>query len=270
MFIKKTLLLLLTIGLLTLEAAFSQGSISLPEEHSIADHVPHYATKETTFERVISIGKNCLTKAQINLYFDPRHLEWPTKSGKSDIFDWAAIPNYQLLTSALTHRLEGFYEREDFYMIANNIYGLTNKRNGVRWVHTLKKYEDQIPKDKIDDGEFLLSVFHEHFEEEYSKAMKLKDRFLRAEHKKTLYIISHAPGISLEQLLQLRDALLIARNQNKQFAILYVSKNQGTADFENIFMREAKNVSEDTKLTLDPDCWRAIFSEFNFTDDIWE
>lgn len=41
---------------------------------------------DTVFDRVIGLGRNCLTKAKINLFFNDAGKRWhETKSGKADL-----------------------------------------------------------------------------------------------------------------------------------------------------------------------------------------
>ena len=83
--------------LLIVDALLDAAPISPPSAS-----VDGYANLDTVFERVIGLGRNCLTKAQINLFFNGAGKRWhETKSGKADLFDWMVIPDYDLFAQAL-------------------------------------------------------------------------------------------------------------------------------------------------------------------------
>lgn len=237
--------------------------------------VSAYATLDTIYERVIGLGRNCLTKAQINLYFD-RLIEdqskWEkVKPGQADIFDWMEITNYDLFAQALSNKLENFFEKDDFAVTEPSHYELRNLRYEMRWVYILSKYLKEIAEDKKNDPESLLETFLCHYEDEKTKINYLKEKFIRAKAKKTLYIISCVPMPSLETLIKVRDGLTIIRDEDKQFSLLVVSNDndQETQNFENIIIRKASNVNASWKVEPDPLCWESIFSELKFSADIW-
>ena len=94
-------------------------------------------------------------------------------------------------------------------------------------------------------------------------------RFINAKSKKTLYVISYSPILPHETLINIRNALIDIRDGDTQFALLFVSENQGQENFENIIMREASNVNSGWEVKPDPVRWGEILSEFKFTPDIW-
>ena len=246
-------------------AAIAEISPEVAERASSTE----YATLDTVFERVIGLGRNCLTKGQINLFFNPQNSQFQTKSGKADLFDWMEIFDYDLFLKALSNKFENFFKKEDFAINGSSHYELRDLKHGIRWVHILEKYLESTPKEHKCDPEYLLSVFYENFDQEKAKIDYLVPRFINAKSKKTLYVISYSPILPHETLINIRNALIDIRDGDTQFALLFVSENQGQENFENIIMREASNVNSGWEVKPDPVRWGEILSEFKFTPDIW-
>lgn len=248
----------------------SSGNTPLPDSKALST-VKGYADLDTPFERVIGLGKNCLTKAQINLLFNPSSYHFTTKKGQADLFDWLSIENYDLFSRALENKLKHFFERDDFIITNNSHYNLIDKECGIRWVHLLAGYLTQnVAPELREDPNFLLNLFRVNYEKEKEKIDHLKTKFLKAKDKKTLYIISRNPPLPKESIIKVRDALAVVRDGNQDFILLLVTQNPGYSDFENIIIREAKNVMPHSHVEPNVSYWAEVFKGMKFTPDIWD
>lgn len=241
----------------------------IPKE--ITSHA--YATQDTIFERVITLGHICTTKSQVNVYFNPGPDSRQTKKGHGDLFDWMFIYDYGRLADALSSNLEDIFERNDFIktrFIENK--AVFNQKYNMQWNHLFDKrmcaYSEHSTRNW---NEYVsLEYFHEHFEEVKSKIEYLRERFISAKTQKTLYIISHPQnGPNLETLIQVRDALTHIREGNRNFCLLFVPNIQTYDGAENIIIRPAKKLREGWD-GGNPARWREILGEFHFIPNIWE
>jgi len=231
-----------------------------------------YANLDTVFERVITLGDDCATKKQINEYFSP-HIHWRnTKTGHSDLFDWMIINDYNLLADALSLHLIDFFERQDFVDGKDNRWKmLINKKYNMCWNHLFdKEYEGYWVVDQL--GNLLEEGIDMVFPMIKEKINHLKNKFIQAKEKNTLYVLNEKySSVTKETLYHLRDSLVCIREGNRDFSILFVTKEKSFDDFENIFVRE----SVKTITTWGPwdggdnERWRTILGELKFTSEIW-
>ncbi len=238
---------------------------------SIAETQDCYGTLDTVYERVIGLGKNCLTKAQINLFFNPQGDHFSTKPGQADLLDWVSIEDYSLLIESLEKGFDNFFQKESFKVTIPSHFHLTDTNCGVRWVHLLSNYIQSVPENSKNDPNFLLQTFQEKaYDQEKSKIDYLKKKFINAKNKNTIYILSKEPALPWETVLKLRNALTILREGNKNFMMLLVSQQKIYDDFENIIVRHTSNVNETYLVEPDQAAWSSIFKEFKFSPTLWQ
>ena len=106
-------------------------------------------------ERVISIGLNCSTKGHINAFFKKTTVDANISlQGRSDLFDWVQIHDYDKLCEVFNNKFDLFFERED--MRLNKPSELFNNKNKIRYPHLFHSHFDGITSktDKVDD-EFI-------------------------------------------------------------------------------------------------------------------
>ena len=233
-----------------------------------------YATLDTVYGRVITLGSFCLTKGQINAYFEPTSPWMKTKKGHADLFDWLWIPDYRKFAQALENHLEDFFERKDFDIIIStqtpNIE-IGNRKYEMFWNHLFETYTGTYNERNRTIDKLTEEILDREFPSIYEKINYLKKKFIGAKQHSTLYIITGKIGgveLDLDTLLQVRNALTTIRDGNKHFCLLYVSENPLCENTENIIVRTAKSLGPRWN-QADPVRWREILDEFKFTPDIW-
>ena len=237
---------------------------------------------DTVFERVIGIGSNCLTKSQINGYFAPGFPSRKTKSGHADLFDWMRICDYYSFAAALHNGLTDFFELENFTIhyetcgsaeVANHKSMLWNHKNNMIWRHLFDSAAGKALWSAKRDGELTPAKLEEIFPQIKTKLNHLKEKFISAKDKKTLYVISHyevdgeAPP-DLNALKEVRDALAAIRGGDSRFTLLFLPHEQKFDGVENIIVREAKNLKSGWN-GGDSARWKEILDAFRFSADIW-
>jgi hypothetical protein len=209
----------------------------------------HNYTISHSVEKIISLGNWCSTKANINLLLNPDK-DWKnTLEGNADIFDWMCMGDYEYLIQALNNNLQDIFCKEDLVVLDNVvteegqavlINAIYNLKYKMIWPHLFDKLSDFSLGDdinKINDSETMKKI--------YSKFEYLSKKFISAKDKTVLYIITfddhiHIPQIirpvkpSKETIISLRDALTKIRNNNTNFILLFISKNQPFYVMENI------------------------------------
>ncbi len=90
---------------------------------------------DLTFERVISLGQKCLSKKQINEYFNPGENPLKSKSGKGDIFDWTIINDYTLLAECIENEFLGFFDKENLELKNYQAGDILNTRYNINIGH---------------------------------------------------------------------------------------------------------------------------------------
>ena len=246
-------------------AAIAEISPEVAERASSTE----YATLDTVFERIITLGSDCLPKGQINKFFVPERKFNDTKKGHGDLFDWMLMENYNLLAEALENNLTDFFEREDLSI--TTFYPVSTKYE-MHWLHMFHEANERagwisrMPHDKKSQVDFL----DQEFPKVKEKMNYLRDKFISAKDKKTLYVIHEKKNlIERETLSHLRDSLKSIRQENKDFAILFVTTRERFSSFDNILVRESTKVMPGGWDHGDPVRWREILDEFKFTPDIW-
>lgn len=245
----------------------AEKSVSLASVEEIVEEVssPKYATQDTVFERVITLGSDCAAKKQVNEFFAPQNNFNNTKKGHADLFDWMIMRDYDLLAEALSNNLTDFFEKGDFAIEPH----ITNTKYKMDWIHIFHEANAQLGWVSIVSGD--RSVFFDgEFPNIKQKMNYLRDKFIDAKNKKTLYIISEKYSFpNKETLCHLRNSLILIRQGNKDFAILFVTKKQRFSSFENILVRESTKIMPCGWDGGDNLRWREILNEFKFTPDIW-
>lgn len=214
------------------------------------------------YEKIISLGSACVTKIQINLYFNPGENPKNNKSGDSYPFDWLHINDYDLFADAIN---EDFFKLEDFSTetILTGESAIINTKYNMLWNHV---FDDMNILRKIDD-----TYLKENFHLLKNKINYLTERFHLAKNFKTLYIISDVDydpkqfknKPTFENLIKLRDSLVKYRNNNN-FTLLYIGINTNFESFENIIIW--KNIYPygsifDKTVNVD---WKNILDKFKF------
>ncbi len=237
---------------------------------------------DTPFERVIAIGSNCLTKGQINGYFAPELPPRETKSGHADLFDWMRICDYYSFAAVLSKGLTDYFELEDF-TIHYETYGsphlvdhkamLWNHKNNMIWRHLFDSAAGKALWSAERDGELTPAKLEEILPQIKTKLDHLKEKFITAKDKKTLYIISHyevdgETPPDLNALKEVRDALTAIRGGNTCFTLLFLPQEQKFDGVENIIVCEAKNLKSGWD-GGDSARWKEILDAFRFSADIW-
>ena len=237
---------------------------------------------EITFERVIGIGSNCLTKAQINQYFVPGLPNRETKKGHADLFDWMRVCDYYSFARLLNNGLSDFFEIEDFTShyetygsleVIDHKTMLWNHKHNMIWRHLFDSEESQKLWSAVRDGEMTPEKLKEVFPNLKGKLDYLKKKFIAAKDKKTLYIISHYEmdgenPPDLDAITCVRDALAQIREGDCQFVLLFLPQEKKFDSFENIIVREAKNLKSGWD-GADSVRWKQILDEFKFISGIW-
>ncbi|MEI6628555.1 MAG: hypothetical protein WCN27_04040, partial [Alphaproteobacteria bacterium] len=184
------------------EDILETDKISGKEIFTQVDVVVSSASKENDmiYERVIGIGSNCLTKAQVNQYFAPDLPNRETKKGHADLFDWMRVCDYYSFARSLSNGLSDFFEIEDFTShyetygspdVVDHKTMLWNSKHNMIWRHLFDSEESQKLWSAVRDGEMTPEKLKEVFPNIRGKLDYLKKKFIAAKDKKTLYIISH-------------------------------------------------------------------------------
>ncbi len=237
---------------------------------------------EMIFERVIGIGSNCLTKAQINQYFVPGSPNRETKKGQADLFDWMRVCDYYSFARSLSNGLSDFFEIEDFTShyetygspkVVDHKTMFWNHKHNTIWRHLFDSEESQKLWSAVRDGEMTPEKLKEVFTPIRGKLDYLKKKFIAAKDKKTLYIISHYEmdgenPPDLGAITCVRDALVQIREGDGQFVLLFLPQEKKFDSFENIIVREAKNLKSGWD-GGDSARWKQILDEFKFIPGIW-
>ncbi|MBA4249103.1 MAG: hypothetical protein C0432_00055 [Candidatus Puniceispirillum sp.] len=253
----------------TLEDLTISNSKSLTSDICPCDHLSEYATMDTVFERIIGLGSDCVTKGQINLYFCPTEDWKATKKGHADLLDWLIIKDYSLLADAFLNNLTDFFEHEDFQPeIVCGWKTLINTRYDMHWNHLFNSEHEGYWVKNIE-GEFSKESIDLIFPEIRRKIDYLKDKFLQAKDKLTLYVIHDKYyKFSKDVLLKLCSSITNLRSGNKNFALLLVMKKKTIDNFQNIFIFESNKVAPGWD-GGDSARWKEILDQFKFTLDIW-
>lgn len=226
-----------------------------------------YAKSDIVFERVITLGQNCIPKGHVNAFFNPSQIDSrKTKKGQADLFDWMTIDDYDLFAKTALNKLDDFFEQQDFKIVHTWCELLVNKKYNMGWWHLFHSEFEGLNEDFTNVTEEKLNKV---FPLIKGKINYLKEKFISAKDKKTLYIISTAgSGPCKSTITNIRNALTVARDNNKEFAILFVPQVQTYTSFENIIVRESKQFLQlwhgGNQIR-----WNEILSEFKFSPAIW-
>ena len=179
-----------------------------------------YANLDTVFQRVIGLGNMCMTKKQINQFFNPSASnDTNTKKGHADLFDWVAISDYNLFAQLLSNQLNDFFKSPDDFELTNTLSRWVNvidKKYKMNWPHLLEHGDIWSPE---KHGELTTEKFRTIYPQIKQKLDYLKEKFIQAKDKKTLYVFTVIRQ-DLETLVHLRNSLVEIRNGNKQFILL--------------------------------------------------
>lgn len=230
-----------------------------------------------TVHRVISLGNWCSTKATINLYLNPQQKWSKTPKGQADLFDWMMIGDYDYLAKALHNNLDELFEKNDLIkmdniftptgqiVIANGIY---NTKHKMIWPHLfdgISGFDLNTSRDMLFENNTLQTI--------QSKINYLRDKFISAHDKRTLYVITYddhmdIPEIvrpirpSLDTIVKIRDALRHIR-KNDNFILLFITPKQSTFMLENIIVTNNENTKCFYDDTISEDA-RRIFGSFSY------
>jgi len=233
-----------------------------------------------TINRVISLGNWCSTKATMNLYFNPNEPWSKTKKGHADLFDWMFMCDYNHLANALYNNLDDVFEKNDLIKMDNIIAptgeivvanGIYNAKYKMIWPHLFDWVSGFELKEKFD------TLFEDStMKTIQSKMNYLKDRFISAKDKRTLYIITYDNHInipefirpvrpSFETLVNVRNGLRHIRG-NDHFILLFITPGQSSFVHENIILTNNEDTRFFFNTTISQDS-RRIFESFTFELD---
>ncbi len=239
----------------------------LLEEQTISGG--EYANLDTVFERVITLGQDCVSKGHINAFFNPEQTDARlTKKGHADLFDWMQIQDYNLFAKAIESKLSDFFDRDDLEIKPAYVVTLYNNKYKMRWWHL---FDGAYIKNSFKDISVLTEEkLNDLFPLIKRKIDYLKNKFLEAKYKKTLYVISTPNvGFDLKTILDLRDSIEKSRDNDKNFFILFVPQIKTFESTENILVRTSDQYLQLWHQGSDQLRWNEILSEFKFISDIW-
>jgi hypothetical protein len=191
-------------------------------------------------EKLISLGNWCSTKANINLFLNP-NMDWKkTIEENGDLFDWMCMGDYEYLIYALNNNLQDIFCKDDIVILDNVltdegkpvlINAVYNTKYKMIWPHLFDNLSDFSLGEDINKLNDLVTM-----KKIYSKFEYLTNKFISANEKNVLYIITFDDHIfvpeiirplkpSKETIISLRDALTKIRG-NANFILLYMTKNQ--------------------------------------------
>ena len=222
-----------------------------------------YATIQTEYSRIITLGSWCQTKGQINNYFSPNTPITQTKKGHADLFDWLFISDYSKLADALHKNLEDFFEFEDFKWKIKPYASNINIKYHVHWNHLWSDHNAfEMP--------LSLGEIEEIFPQIKLKIDYLRQKFIDAKQYPTLYVVSHSEsGPSKTDIEKLRNSITQIRDGKTDFSILFISKNPTFESFDNIYVRQSTPISC-CWTQADSVRWKQILDEFKFSPTIWD
>lgn len=232
-----------------------------------------------TINRVISLGNWCSTKATINLYLNPRQKWSKTPKGHADLFDWMLIGDYDYLATAITNNLDELFEKKDLIKMDNIftptgeiviVNGIYNAKHKMIWPHlfdSLSGFDLNSSREALFDGN------DEIFQTVKSKINYLREKFISAHDKRTLYVITYDDHIdipeivrpqkpSFDTIVKIRNALRHMR-KNDNFILLFITANQITFMHENIIATNNENTKCFFDNVISEDSQR-IFGEFSY------
>ena len=224
------------------------------------------------FERIISLGSDCVVKKEINEYFNPSNKWLDTKKGHADIFDWMLMHDLGGLTCALQNKLEGLFGTLDVNFNKKdqqygNPYPYNHKYN-MGWKHMFHYLKSDgcwgADRQDLDSNSFCIDALKDCI----PKYNFLKNKFLQSKNFRTLYYFSEYrrwnAQLSVDMLKNLRNAIITIRGGNENFILLIKSIELATQNIENIFIRKLESY------------WyggtpeNSVLKEFNFTESIWD
>lgn len=226
----------------------------------ISSYISDYATMDTTFERVIGLGKCCYTKSSINQYFQPQEKNvFKTKPGHSDLLDWLIIEP-EPLTKAINNNFQDFFDIDDF-ILEPKIQCVFNKKYDTTWMHLfpgVDRYKTNV-----------LELFKRDYKKIREKIDYLTSKFNQTKKYKTLYIYTRKECPDKTSMKKLRDAIKNNRDQNKNFILLVITNQRKFDDFDNVIVKDGFEMKAAWDGGKDEDKWKETLDQFKFTPNIW-
>ncbi|CAO4840330.1 MAG: hypothetical protein CNLJKLNK_00289 [Holosporales bacterium] len=252
-------------------AATQEMAINIPR--GLSD--PLAFNPDQPFERVITLGYNCVPKGHVNMYFNPEEKDARiTKKSHADLFDWVLIHDYEKLAMAISKKMEDIFLEDELIFEKTqckiNKYSIWNKYD-FQWLHL---FHENIFPESSGFYESMLEEQKNTFNNLYPQLREKVDylclKFNEAKTKKTLYIIS-TPGdkVSLETLNRLYESILYSRDNNANFEILYVPQFSDKKDFAQVKIRPASIFLQLWHGGIQ-DQWKEILDQFKFAPNIWD
>jgi hypothetical protein len=173
------------------------------------------------------------------------------------------------------NKLDDFFEKSDFSLITHSWRGVDyispyNQKYKMLWNHLFDAPSTDYWTPS-QGGKLNQEKWEHAFPFLKNKTEYLKNKFISAKTKKTLYVISDNRVFDFETIVNIRNSLTNIREGNKEFVLLFVSKTNDFVDFENIVIRKDENLWpwEDIfrKSFFN---WEKILKEFKFSSDIWD
>lgn len=254
----------------------SNESLSIQSEntHTISDITEidrelQMLLSSLPFERVISLGDHCVTKYQINFYFENKYPRCVSDyTGGSYIFDWVAVMSIKRLSDACFHKLNGVCDMNmsmegglhDCYDIfyPHLFYG-----HPIVADYWYPAGMNRLPVD--------INSFNKYYKDVQNKIEYKKNKFINNRHR-TLYVfyidgIDSLKDFSYENMKRLRDSLLFLRGDSN-FLLNVVSRhNFGYENSENLCFSIINAPHSDEyrpQLYLHPE-WEKMFDRFAYS-----
>lgn len=214
---------------------------------------------EQIYNKCVSLGHWCQTKAALNEYFFPTESNIKTQPKFSSLFDWMYVHSYSKLANALDNDLVDLFDYNNFKLDKQKSYH--NIKYKMTWNHLYDKKQNNDDKG-IDDISNIKSKY------DY-----LITNFKNLKNFSTLYVISfpYEWGISLHDLISVSESLLRYRENNCNFTILYLTiniKKYLESDLKKlrekkILVYEMKNLGKKYN-DYDINIWRETLDKFKF------
>lgn len=230
------------------------------------------------YERVITLGGNCVTKAQVNFYFEKRY---PGKSkdytGGGYLFDWCVPTDLLLFVTSIRNSFEGVCDQsmkvinlpwnkaavgpiDNYKIIFSHLFA-----NHPTLTHN-NPFEPAENRKLLDQEEFDLK-----FNDVFKKISYLKKKTffnIASEKLNTLFVFSEnqfVSGFDSNSIRLIRDAIYEKRRAYNFVLLIVFYSDYNFIDFENIIFRKIKPWSWPEWIQKGIPQWEELLDQFHFT-----
>jgi hypothetical protein len=211
--------------------------------------------KLDSYERVISLGHNCIVRNQLNLFFKSFEDEGKRILRGGQLFDWLMIHDLKLMTDCINRKFVDIFDKvdlsiedapwcKDYKTVRNHKYKMT-------WNHLYDHENVALYPSKVSEGTPLLDeeIFSQTYTAKREKIQCLSEKFKDAKNQKTLYILAYTGAdttveASFDEVKNLRDSLINIRDGDMNFTLLYVPLLKRFEGTENIIVEESPYTGE--------------------------